>query len=352
MDTMSDCDFPELVPRDKLDAHHRQQLSAMLDGELPPDQAKFMLRRLQHDAQLATCWERWQVCGDVLRGRHEALLPADFSQRVMGAIARDVADAGGSKQPDAGSTRQLSRWLRWGGGALAASVALMALIVARPMGSSSADDANPVAAAAAQPATAETDAAVARLSLSATEADASTSMDAAAGQPIVPAPATPDRAAQVAAGGLAAVALTRQGARRAGERTARSQSQRAGLRLRTGTADSEPQSMLASASAHAARAANTETILVASGAVVMPAMASISNDPFAAQPVAPARPWPRAVLPDYGAGGAFTASFGSDASAAFHPFEPQVVPADAVGSNTIESEASSPRDDSDARGPR
>ena len=65
---------------DKLLLFHRQQLSAMLDGELSPDEAKFMLRRLQHDGELAACWERWQVCGDVLRGRHHALLPSDFAE--------------------------------------------------------------------------------------------------------------------------------------------------------------------------------------------------------------------------------------------------------------------------------
>ena len=36
---------------DKLELYHRQQLSAMLDGELPQDQARFLRRRLQHDAE-------------------------------------------------------------------------------------------------------------------------------------------------------------------------------------------------------------------------------------------------------------------------------------------------------------
>src|SRR3546814_9904393 len=78
---------------DKLDDHHRQQLSAMLDGELLPDQAKFMLRRLEHDGELAACWERWQVCGEVMRGRQGALLPADFSRRVANAIVDQRDDA-------------------------------------------------------------------------------------------------------------------------------------------------------------------------------------------------------------------------------------------------------------------
>ena len=44
---------------DKLDIHHRQQLSALMDGELLADEARFLLRRLQHDRDLAGCWERW-----------------------------------------------------------------------------------------------------------------------------------------------------------------------------------------------------------------------------------------------------------------------------------------------------
>src|SRR5690625_2128055 len=121
----------QIVPDpDKLDRYHRQQLSAMLDGELSPDQARFMLRRLQHDAGLAGCWERWQVCGDVLRGQRNALLPADFAQRVSSAIA-----AGDRQAADAAAHRGGTGLLRWGGGvALAASVAMVALLVGRHAG--------------------------------------------------------------------------------------------------------------------------------------------------------------------------------------------------------------------------
>lgn len=124
-------DSIQIVPDpDKLDRYHRQQLSAMLDGELSPDQARFMLRRLQHDLQLADCWERWQVCGDVLRGQRNALLPADFAQKVSVAIA-----AGGARAPDTSSRAGGPRLLRWGGGAaLAASVAMAALLVGRQAG--------------------------------------------------------------------------------------------------------------------------------------------------------------------------------------------------------------------------
>src|SRR5690606_22117948 len=124
-----DIDF-ELAPPDRLDAYHRRQLSAMLDGELSPDQARFMLRRLQHDHELAARWERWQVCGDVLRGRGHALLPADFSSRVAAAIAAPPQPGATQSGFVAGRVRP-HRLLRWGGGALAASVALVALLMAR-----------------------------------------------------------------------------------------------------------------------------------------------------------------------------------------------------------------------------
>src|SRR5690606_20723883 len=126
-----DIDF-ELAPPDRLEAHYRRQLSAMLDGELSPDQARFMLRRLQHDRELAARWERWQVCGDVLRGRGHALLPADFSSRVAAAIAAPQTAGTAQAAASAGSARP-HRLLRWGGGALAASVALVALLMARQL---------------------------------------------------------------------------------------------------------------------------------------------------------------------------------------------------------------------------
>src|SRR5699024_9520710 len=131
MTPQDDTDSIQIVPDpDKLDRYHRQQLSAMLDGELSPDQARFMLRRLQHDAELADCWERWQLCGDLLRGQRNALLPADFAQKVSAALA-----AGNAPAPAAVAQPGSPRLLRWGGGAaLAASVAMVALLVGRQAG--------------------------------------------------------------------------------------------------------------------------------------------------------------------------------------------------------------------------
>ncbi|NUS38566.1 MAG: sigma-E factor negative regulatory protein, partial [Lysobacter sp.] len=107
--------------------HTRQQLSALIDGELAPDEAAFLMRRLQHDDALAGCWERWQLAGELLRGRGGARLPAGFSTRVMAVVAAEAPVA-------PAATMRPRRWLAWSGGAIAASIALVALFVARPAG--------------------------------------------------------------------------------------------------------------------------------------------------------------------------------------------------------------------------
>ncbi|PSD16606.1 anti-sigma factor, partial [Stenotrophomonas maltophilia] len=60
----------------RLDQRHREQLSALVDGELGADEARFLLRRMEHDPELAGCQERWQLLGDVMRGQASALAPA------------------------------------------------------------------------------------------------------------------------------------------------------------------------------------------------------------------------------------------------------------------------------------
>ncbi|HFL6947220.1 TPA: sigma-E factor negative regulatory protein, partial [Stenotrophomonas maltophilia] len=109
----------------RLDQRHREQLSALVDGELGADEARFLLRRMEHDPELAGCQERWQLLGDVMRGQAPALAPAGFSAAVAAAIAAEPA-------PQAEPRRQVRRtgWRAWGGGAaLAASVAAVALFI-------------------------------------------------------------------------------------------------------------------------------------------------------------------------------------------------------------------------------
>lgn len=108
----------------------REQLSALMDGALPEDQTRFLLRRLQHDTELAANWERWRIAGDAMRGiaptQH---LPVDFAQRVAASL-----HGVGLPSPAQRSTRHQPRWLRWGAGsAVAAALAVVALMGRSPL---------------------------------------------------------------------------------------------------------------------------------------------------------------------------------------------------------------------------
>jgi sigma-E factor negative regulatory protein RseA len=108
---------------------NREILSAGMDGELSREEIRFLLRRLEADSALANAWSRYHVGRDGLRG--EALPPvsAGFADRVMAVIE---AEAAPQAAPAVAPRR---RWLHWSaGGAIAASVAVAALMVAQPAG--------------------------------------------------------------------------------------------------------------------------------------------------------------------------------------------------------------------------
>ncbi|MBD8524805.1 sigma-E factor negative regulatory protein [Pseudomarimonas arenosa] len=98
----------------------RIQLSALKDGELERDAARFLCSRLSNDQELRSEWSRWHLIGDVMNRRRSALPGSDLAAAVAAAIANDATPK-----------RQLGpTLLRWAaGGAIAASVALMALMV-------------------------------------------------------------------------------------------------------------------------------------------------------------------------------------------------------------------------------
>ena len=98
----------------------REQLSALMDGELPRDQVRFLLRRVDADAQLTQTWTRYQMASSVLRRSAVLPLREDFAEALMQSIAAGQAGMG-------------KRLLRWaGGGAIAAAVAVFALVSTRP----------------------------------------------------------------------------------------------------------------------------------------------------------------------------------------------------------------------------
>ncbi|MBV6895214.1 sigma-E factor negative regulatory protein [Xanthomonas euvesicatoria] len=273
---------PAMSTTDKFELHYRQQLSALVDGELSADESRFLLRRLAHDEELAGCHERWQLCGDVLRGAASAPAPLDFAARVRSAIAEEPAP---QAQP---ATRPGARW-RWGGGAaIAASVAAIALFLARerlPDTTAPGAATTPVYATAAQ----------------LPPASQAPQGPEAPKVPAAPAPGTPDEVAALAAAvPAAALASTRRGAATRNQQVARSAAARQ---------QQAPTRMVA-----AAAPASTGTAS---------AVAATPSNPFThPDTTLQARPWPRAALSGAGES-SLNASFRqSQPGTAFYPFEP------------------------------
>lgn len=289
---------PDFSPaRDNNDARdfHREQLSAMMDGELSADETKFLLRRMEHDDALADCWQRWQFAGDALRGQVDRALPADFSRRVGRAIADDIAAAESAHTATAQGHGR-GALMRWGGGAaLAASVALAALIGTRML-----------------PAPGGATSAAATASTTTPSPSASTPVPAVAGvapKPIAPRGTGSPSASLIAEAG-AAVALA-----------AVSSGERRGSRPRILARD---EAIAASNAATAKAVASASLASAARTARSASAAAPRQDDIAATQTVIIAKPWPRALVPGASMNGEVTAGF--EGAPVFHPFEPRIDP--------------------------
>lgn len=299
---------------DKLELHHRQQLSALMDGDLLADEARFLLRRLRHDRELAGCWERWQLCGDVLRGQAQAPAPAGFAERVALAVAAEAPLAGAA---DDAARRPRNAVVRWGGGALAASVALVALFMARQQSPQE----TPVPAGP---------------QVAAQQQSPSPLIPAV---PQAPADPAPDAEAYAAVAAVAVASVPRRqdnAARRSATRT----QQAARSAARVARAEPQPQRV------------NAPPVLVEPvPALVASTPLHPQANPFAASrpqdamapiaPIAPqARPWPRSTLSGYpSATGALTTGYASDSAArTFYPFEPRLPATPPVAPETVPQE--------------
>jgi sigma-E factor negative regulatory protein RseA len=102
-----------------------EQLSALVDGELDAERSRFLIRRLASDPELMAAWERMHLLRSCLRREGGALAGRGLSAAVTTAIADERAHSRAAVP--------LVRMGRWAaGGAIAASVALAALLVAQP----------------------------------------------------------------------------------------------------------------------------------------------------------------------------------------------------------------------------
>lgn len=310
---------------DKLLDHNRQQLSALMDDALSPDEARFLLRRLQHDESLAQCLSRWQLCGDVLRGQAHAPAPSWFAQRVSDAIAGDSGAEEDTKRATTGW-----RPARWGTGlALAASVAVIALFVARQAPELATPGANPSPQVASQT-TAETGGAVASTQTAAPAVSSPTDGSRTGGVPQPQQPVAPGNLPEIAA-----VAAVAELPRRTAALRSRAQSQRAALR-RQASRDAGPQvAVAAAAPTPAASQPGTATRNPDSSAGQGTMVATSDANPSTINPFMPktdsivTRPWPRALLSGVGNGGGFNVDYGrlQQAPKAFYPFQVSAEPA-------------------------
>lgn len=92
-----------------------EQLSAFMDGELPEAEARFLRRRLEHDAELRSKWERLHLAAACMKGHpllvmNPGVVGAGFEAEIAAPVAR--------------ARRPLVRW------AMAASVAALAFLFA------------------------------------------------------------------------------------------------------------------------------------------------------------------------------------------------------------------------------
>ena len=86
------------MPTELPSEHLSESLSALVDGELNTTESAFLIKRMAHDAELNTQWQRFQGIGEVLRG-HAQILDSDcFSARVLSKIADAQADSANAAQ--------------------------------------------------------------------------------------------------------------------------------------------------------------------------------------------------------------------------------------------------------------
>lgn len=302
--------------------HHdadRETLSALFDGELQGSAARFAVKRLDHDVQWRDACGRWQLVGDALRGQATGVAPSEFADRVGAALADEAAVAAStvatttsawSSATTTGPRTAMPMRRSWiGGAALAASVAVAALFVARPFSQSSVPSLPPTPVAAnAQPVAPMRGA-----------ADAIATRSPPPPAAAVQSPTPPVRGRPVVKTDLAATMASADAPRHAGE-------SRSPDPTPSAAADS-PQHRIDDSMA----AATASTAIASNVDAVPTGMQPSSTHPFLPQDEIISRPWPRAVLPNYPAGSAFTASFDGNAgpgASSFYPFEPRMLDTD------------------------
>jgi sigma-E factor negative regulatory protein RseA len=102
-----------------------EHLSSLMDGEVSRDSSMFLTRRLASDDALCNTWERYHLIRDCIRQPGGKIVVTQLSATISASIEAEHAPVV--------NTWQNNRWLKPVSGlAIAASVAMMAIVVSTP----------------------------------------------------------------------------------------------------------------------------------------------------------------------------------------------------------------------------
>ena len=108
-----------------------EQLSAYLDGEMEPDEARRLKRRLKDDRELAAELEKLQAIRGLVHDLPRRRAPSDFAQRVLAEAERSYLMADAQAQAPAAPLK----WVRYVASAavllVAASIGIVVFITLR-----------------------------------------------------------------------------------------------------------------------------------------------------------------------------------------------------------------------------
>src|SRR5688572_708564 len=121
-----------------IEQEQMSQLSALFDNELPPAEAELVIRRVLKDPALRARWERYALIGACLREEPIAASgrQTDVAERVRMQLAAEAQIPQVAGQAVVSWPGQRRGWSQFGrgalGGAIAAGVAAVALVLVRP----------------------------------------------------------------------------------------------------------------------------------------------------------------------------------------------------------------------------
>lgn len=106
----------------------REKISYFIDGELDQTESEQLIRQLGEDNDLRGLWRRFNTYGSAMRGELSPALSADFSNRVLQALAKEPVQFSPAALP-----RRKRAWGSVAGLAVAASLVGIAILIQKPV---------------------------------------------------------------------------------------------------------------------------------------------------------------------------------------------------------------------------